>query len=728
MTRVTRRVLRPRRPVNPGQAAPPQLPAHTNARPPRVGRASHFGRKDRSGLRGRLGRRRRRDGGRLPQELLRPLEEERLAEHLVRVLHADDLELLPDLLRDLADVLRVLLRDEDLLDPAAVRREHLLLETTDRQDAPSQRDLAGHRHILADGDAAERRDERRRHRDAGRRPVLRDRALRDVDVDVDVLEEPLVEPERLGAAAHVAHRGLGGLLHHLAELPGDHELALAGHHLRLDGEQLTAELGPREAGRDADLVLLLRRAVPVPRRAEELLHELLRDVVALQLARAARLEDVLRDLPAHGADLALERADAGLLRVAVRQHPDRAAPEPDRHAGEAVHLLLLRDEVALGDRDLLEVRVAGDPDDLHAVLQRERNAAHRVGRADEHRLRQVVIEIEIVIVEGEVLLGVEHLEQRRGRISAEVGGHLVHLVEQEDRVAGPRLLERLDDLPGQRADVGAPVAADLRLVADAAEADADEAAVHRARDRLRERGLADAGGADEAEDRAADLLDELLDREVLEDALLRLAEPVVILVEDPLRLGDVELVVRVLVPGEREDPVDVVADHRGLGAHRAHHLELLELLLGLEGGLLRHLLVLDLLLELLDLVLELVALAELLLDRLHLLVEVVLLLRLLHLLLHAGADLLLDLQDLDLALHELVELLEPLRGRLGLQDRLLVLELQRQVRDDRVREARRVVDRRDRGEHLGRDALVQLQVRLERRVHGAHERLELDRP
>ena len=118
--------------------------------------------------------------------------------------------------------------------------------------------------------------------------------------------------------------------------------------------------------------------------------------------------------------------------------------------------------------------------------------------------------------------------------------------------------------------------------------------------------------------------------------------------------------VHVLLPRQGQAPVDVVAHHRRLGAHRRHHLELLDFLFDLGARLVRHLLLLELLLELGDLVLELVALAELLLNRPHLLVEVVLLLGLLHLLLDARADLALDLQDLDLALHQLIELLEPL--------------------------------------------------------------------
>ena len=67
----------------------------------------------------------------------------------------------------------------------------------------------------------------------------------------------------------------------------------------------------------------------------------------------------------------------------------------------------------------------------------------------------------------------------------------------------PAVLDALDDAARQRADVGAPVAADLRLVAHAAQGDADELAAQRPGDALADGGLADAGRADEAEDRPA---------------------------------------------------------------------------------------------------------------------------------------------------------------------------------------------------------------------------------
>ena len=154
------------------------------------------------------------------------------------------------------------------------------------------------------------------------------------------------------------------------------------------------------------------------------------------------------------------------------------------------------------DLQLLFLGVARDLEHFHAVPQRRRDRIEHVGRRDEQHFGQIERHVEVVIAERVVLLRIEHLEQRRRRIAAEVGAELVDLVEDEHRVLRLGPAQPLDDLSGQRADVGAAMAADFGLVAHAAERHADELAAERFGNRPGQRRLADAGRPDEAENRA----------------------------------------------------------------------------------------------------------------------------------------------------------------------------------------------------------------------------------
>jgi hypothetical protein len=94
--------------------------------------------------------------------------------------------------------------------------------------------------------------------------------------------------------------------------------------------------------------------------------------------------------------------------------------------------------VLLRDGDLLLFRVPGEVDDLHAVTQRRRHRVEHVRRGHEQHAREIERDVEIVVAERAVLLGVEHLEQRGRRIPAEIHPELVDLVQHEDRVLGCR--------------------------------------------------------------------------------------------------------------------------------------------------------------------------------------------------------------------------------------------------------------------------------------------------
>ena len=171
---------------------------------------------------------------------------------------------------------------------------------------------------------------------------------------------------------------------------------------------------------------------------------------------------------------------------------DLAGPQP-------VLLDLPRDQITLGDIDLLVLGVAAELDDLHAVAQRRRDRVEHVGRRDKEHLAQVKRHVEIVVAELAVLLRVEHLQQRAARVAAEVAAQLVDLVEHEDRVPALDAAQALDDAARHGADVGAPEAADVGLVADAAQRQAHKLAVHGARNADAQTGLADARRPDKTE-------------------------------------------------------------------------------------------------------------------------------------------------------------------------------------------------------------------------------------
>ena len=102
-------------------------------------------------------------------------------------------------------------------------------------------------------------------------------------------------------------------------------LPLPGIVDRLDRQQLAADLGPREAGHLADLVLLLGHAEGVLAHAEVLVEVLAASTVmrfALPvLASSVRMR--LDHLAADLGDLALEAAHAGLARVVAHDVAQR---------------------------------------------------------------------------------------------------------------------------------------------------------------------------------------------------------------------------------------------------------------------------------------------------------------------------------------------------------------------------------------------------------------------
>jgi len=229
-----------------------------------------------------------------------------------------------------------------------------------------------------------------------------------VNVNVLTAEDGRLNPVGGSTRLDEAHRSLDRFLHHLAELTGRLDLSLAGDRDGFDGQQLAADLGPRQSGHHTDQILELGFAVTEPRHAEELLDVLDRDLDRLLL----RQDQVLDTLACERRQFPLQVAHTGLPRITADGHLQCVVVDGELLCRQRVLLQDLRDQVTARDLDLLVLRVAGDPDDLHTVHEGRRDV-QRIRRRHEHHVRQVIVDLEVMIVERRVLLRIEHFQESR---------------------------------------------------------------------------------------------------------------------------------------------------------------------------------------------------------------------------------------------------------------------------------------------------------------------------
>ena len=223
--------------------------------------------------------------------------------------------------------------------------------------------------------------------------------------------------------------------------------------------------------------------------------------------------------------------DACFARVAVNDPAQSLLVDAQAIAFQSGSAYLPRQQVIAGDLDFLLSEIAGELDDLHPIEQWSGNRVELVRRAHEENLREVDVQVEIVVSKTAVLFRVEHLQQSGCGIALIAGSDLVDLVQHDDRVLGAGFSQCADQLAGQRADVGAAVALDFGFIAHAAYRETMKLPAHGVGDGAPEGGLANARGADEEQDRAADVALHQTEAEKLQNAFLDVIEPVVASIE-----------------------------------------------------------------------------------------------------------------------------------------------------------------------------------------------------
>ncbi len=285
-----------------------------------------------------------------------------------------------------------------------------------------------------------------------------------MNVDVPFVEPRGFDTDLRRDGPNIGTGGVDGFLHHIAQFPGRFHPPLTWQSQCFDLQQITAHAGPGKPGDNADLVFFFDQTV-----AEFLDPKVIVKVFARHRhLLGLTLDDLRHGLAGQFRDLAFKVTHPGFAGVATDHFVQRFVGDFEFTFAQAVVLDLFVNQVLTRDFAFFVLGVPGKRNDLHPVQKRAR---HIVGvrRRQEHHVGQVIFDLKVMIDERTVLFRVQHLKHGRGRITTEILAHFVDFIEQNQRIGGFRLFQRLNDLTGHRPDISAPVTTDFAFVAHAAQ-------------------------------------------------------------------------------------------------------------------------------------------------------------------------------------------------------------------------------------------------------------------
>src|SRR5438093_2633554 len=276
-------------------------------------------------------------------------------------------------------------------------------------------------------------------------------------MDVVFREEALGNPKLSRVRPHPGYGGLHGFLHHLTDLTGHVEPAFALHAIGFDEQDVAARWRPSQPndyasalGAFGDFAFATNLDA-----TEKLLHHFFDDHQAVVFA----LSQTPRLLAADGSDIAFQIANPGFARVVADHVAHAFLRKLDLIGRDAVLVYLPWNQILERNVNFLLFCVALQLDGFHAVAQWFGDRVEHICGCDEEDFRQIERHIQIVIPESRILLWIERFQQRRRGVTAKIAPDFVDFIEHENWIFGFRAANSLDDLPRQRADIGAPMTA-----------------------------------------------------------------------------------------------------------------------------------------------------------------------------------------------------------------------------------------------------------------------------
>ena len=274
--------------------------------------------------------------------------------------------------------------------------------------------------------------------------------------------------------------------------------------------------------------------------------------------------------------------------------------------------------------------VARHLDHFHTVDKSGMDAGGAVGRRYEQHIREVVVDIKIVVVESHILFRVKNFKQRRHRVAAKVVGlHLVDLVEHKNGVADLGLHHTTDDAARHSTHVGAAMAADFGLVVDTAQSHTHILAAQSRSDGFAQRGLARSRSAHKAQHRRLALVGEVEHSHHFQHTLFHLFKSEMIAVQTLASLIHIRIETAPLAPRQVEHHRQIVKLKAIVGRSGIGSLQLFRLVFEMAGHLFAPLHFLGTRAQILD-VLFVRRPTKFLLNDVHLLVQEILALLFLH--------------------------------------------------------------------------------------------------
>ena len=233
----------------------------------------------------------------------------------------------------------------------------------------------------------------------------------------------------------------------------------------LDKQDFPTDSRPSQACDHSGIIISLIFVTSIFHHAQIILQ-----ILRLYLSRKLFIGSLqASQLPHDFGYLLIQFADTAFPCIRFDNRLDCLFRELDLFLRQSMHFRLFRNQVPGCNLYFLFLDISADFNQFHSIQQRLGNCIQIICRRNEHHMAQVIINVQIVIMESAVLLGVKDFQQGRCRITFKIARHFVYLIQDKHRIGCARFLQILDNPPAHRSDISTPVTTDFRFVMQSAQ-------------------------------------------------------------------------------------------------------------------------------------------------------------------------------------------------------------------------------------------------------------------